>query len=180
MDEIIGSELGGCRVLERLGGGGMGTVYKAHHLRLDRDVAPQGPGSGPGRGPGFRHCVRARGAFGRPPGASPHRCRSTTPAPRMSFTTSSCSSSTGDGSRPGRQGRPPQPARRAPDHQSEPAEGPRPVAHGMRVADPGGSGGSRHRHRAIPWAGREAEAERHPWAPPIVPGAKRGTEEDLL
>ena len=38
-DPLIGRELGGCRILERLGLGGMGAVYKAHHHRLDRTVA---------------------------------------------------------------------------------------------------------------------------------------------
>jgi serine/threonine protein kinase len=35
---IIGKTLGGCKVLESIGSGGMGTTYRARHSRLDRDV----------------------------------------------------------------------------------------------------------------------------------------------
>lgn len=37
--EIIGSRLGGCRIEELIGSGGMGSVYRAHHLALDKKVA---------------------------------------------------------------------------------------------------------------------------------------------
>jgi len=36
--EITGLTLGGCLILDRLGVGNMGTAFRAHHLRLDRDV----------------------------------------------------------------------------------------------------------------------------------------------
>ncbi|MCO5167511.1 MAG: protein kinase [Planctomycetes bacterium] len=35
---LTGMTLGGCLVLDRIGTGSMGTAYRAHHLRLDRDV----------------------------------------------------------------------------------------------------------------------------------------------
>ncbi len=38
-DTPIGQELGGCRILELLGKGGMGAVYKAKHVGLNRYVA---------------------------------------------------------------------------------------------------------------------------------------------
>jgi serine/threonine protein kinase len=39
MDKIIGEEIGGCLIESRIGQGGMGIVYKAHHLALDIPVA---------------------------------------------------------------------------------------------------------------------------------------------
>jgi len=36
---LIGLELGGCRILEKIGSGGMGAVFKAHHQKLDKTVA---------------------------------------------------------------------------------------------------------------------------------------------
>lgn len=38
-DPLIGMTLGGCRIQSLLGRGGMGTVYRAHHLALDKPVA---------------------------------------------------------------------------------------------------------------------------------------------
>jgi len=38
-DQLLGKTLGGCRVLYKIGGGGMGGVFKAHHLGLDISVA---------------------------------------------------------------------------------------------------------------------------------------------
>src|SRR3989339_650687 len=36
---LIGQELAGCRIEKKLGQGGMGAVFKAHHLALDIPVA---------------------------------------------------------------------------------------------------------------------------------------------
>jgi predicted Ser/Thr protein kinase len=38
-DVLVGTELGGCRLLKRVGDGGMGTVYQAEQLSLGRTIA---------------------------------------------------------------------------------------------------------------------------------------------
>jgi hypothetical protein len=38
-DFLVGKTVGGCRLLYRIGGGGMGGVFKAHHVALDMPVA---------------------------------------------------------------------------------------------------------------------------------------------
>jgi serine/threonine-protein kinase len=38
-EELVGRIVAGCKIVERIGEGGMGVVYRGKHLTLDRDVA---------------------------------------------------------------------------------------------------------------------------------------------
>jgi predicted Ser/Thr protein kinase len=38
LDNLLGTTLAGCRIISKIGQGGMGTVYTAHHIALDKTV----------------------------------------------------------------------------------------------------------------------------------------------
>ena len=67
---MIGSTLGHYRITARLGGGGMGEVYRAEDTRLGRDVAikvlPAGAQDDPERRSRFKNEARAASALRSP------------------------------------------------------------------------------------------------------------------
>jgi hypothetical protein len=52
-EDLTGLDLGKCKLLARIGQGGMGHVYRARHLGLDKEVA-------------VKVLLHERGAHGRP------------------------------------------------------------------------------------------------------------------
>jgi len=71
------SEISHFHVIEKIGEGGMGLVYRAHDDRLDRDVAikvlPDSVSHDPDRLRRFKHEARAAGALPEYPDGLRHR-----------------------------------------------------------------------------------------------------------
>ena len=92
-----GTSLGAFTILEPLGAGGMGEVYRARDTRLDRQVAIKVLSSERDTAPGSPRAVRARGACDLPPVASAHlhgarhRRRRRSPDRRCRISSWSCS-----------------------------------------------------------------------------------------
>ena len=67
---MIGAKLGPYEILEKIGAGGMGEVYRARDQRLGRDVAvkvlPAGLVTDPERLRRFEHEARAAGVLNHP------------------------------------------------------------------------------------------------------------------
>ena len=73
---MIGTTLGHYRIVEKIGAGGMGVVYRAHDERLDRDVAikvlPEEVAADPDRLARFEREAKALAAFNHPNIATVH------------------------------------------------------------------------------------------------------------
>ena len=72
MQDLIGRRIGSYEVTERLGQGGMATVYKAVQVSLNRNVALKVPAAVPGAGPHLRGAVPAGGERCRQPATPEH------------------------------------------------------------------------------------------------------------